>query len=227
MLDHNITDKTRRTFCALLGLLACVAAPGLAGCVEVGIPADGNKPHAELNPIQGMHASPAFKDQELQIGYDDKRGAWIEQGMQTPPPETIHERYRPYRYAENPEQAKALKNPVGMSTESLRYGKLLYETNCVVCHGPSGHGNGYVVGTNKYPQPPTLNSQRVRTWEDAEIYHVITNGQGRMWSYKNNLYPLERWAVVNYVRALQRADYPEPQDLERVRSRDLERTTSP
>ena len=215
--NHTESLLERRALAALLCLLTMLGTSQMA-CVEVGIPADGNKPHAELNPIQGMHSSPAFKDQEAQIVYDPNTKEWVTAGMRTPPPETIHERFRPYPYKNNPEQAKALKNPVAITEDSLRYGKLMYDTNCAVCHGERGYGDGYVVdGDKKYPQPPTLTSARVRGWEDGEIYHVITVGQGRMWSYKNNLDPLERWAVVNYVRALQRADFPEPQDLDRIR----------
>lgn len=201
-------SKTIISVCCLLGLTTA--------CVEVGIPASGNQPHGELNPIQGMHSSPAYKDQEAQAFYEADKDRWVLQGMRVPPSETVHQDFRPYPYGANAEGAKELKNPVAMTSDSLRYGKQMYETTCVVCHGPAGQGNGYVVGENKYPMPPTLTSARVRNWEDGEIYHVITHGQGRMWSYKNQLYPLERWAVVNYVRALQRADYPEPQDLERI-----------
>ena len=201
----------------LIALLALAMPFAATGCVEIGIPAEGDKPHAELNPIQGMHASPAFKDQELQRVYDPELGTWVNGQMRTPPSETIHEDFRPYPFKSDPEKAKALKNPVAITKHSLRYGKLMYETNCIVCHGKVGGGNGYVIGAGKYEQkPPSLTAQRVRNWEDGELYHVITNGQGSMWSYKNNLYPVERWAVVNYVRALQRADYPEPQDLEQM-----------
>lgn len=207
-------DKKMRHTLAGLTMLSLLVS---VGCVEVGIPADGNSPHAELNPVQGMHASPAFKDQEEQIAYDLESDTWQERGMRVPPSETVHTSYRPYRYNGRAEEAKQLKNPVAITEDSLRYGQLLYKTNCAVCHGPEGQGNGSVVGAEKYPMPPTLTSSRVRNWEDGEIYHVITNGQGRMWSYKNNLYPLERWAVINYVRAIQRADYPEPQDLDRIR----------
>lgn len=210
-----MTPSPRR-WGVLAGMGALIALTQIA-CVEVGIPADGNKPFAELNPVQGMHASPAFKDQEQQIHYDAQSQDWVLGGMRTPAPAAVATDARPYRYAANPEQAKVIKNPVAITEESLRYGKLMYETNCIVCHGPQGYGNGYVVGDQKYPMPPVLTSERVRNWEDSEIYHVITNGQGRMWSYKNNLTTLERWAVVNYVRALQRADYPEPQDLDRIK----------
>jgi mono/diheme cytochrome c family protein len=198
-----------------VGIIALGISAG--ACVEVGLPASGSQTFAELNPIQDMHASPAFKDQEFQLRYDVAKGEWVKTGMRLPPNQTVHVAYRPYRFKADPEGAKQLVNPVAVTTDSLRYGKLLYETNCLVCHGATGQGDGYVVGPQKYPVPPVLTSARLRSWEDAEIYHVITNGQGRMWSYKNNLYPLERWAVVNYVRALQRADYPEPQDLERIK----------
>lgn len=204
-----------RTSKKLIAISALLSISSVA-CVEVGIPASGNKPHAELNPVQGMHASPSYKDQEKQLRFDAKTGKWLERGMRTPAPKSVANDYRPYRYSNNPNGAKELKNPVAITSDSLRYGQLMYETTCVVCHGPMGNGNGSVVGTGKYPMPPTLNSPRARNMGDGEIYHIITHGTGRMWSYKNQLYPVERWAAINYIRALQRADYPEPQDLERT-----------
>lgn len=194
----------------------CVLALLAPACVEIGIPADGNKPHAELNPVQGMHASPAFKDQEMQRVFDVETKTWVDAEMRTPAPKSLPQNFSEYKFAGDADGAKALKNPVGIDAKSLEYGKLMYETTCIVCHGPNGQGNGYVVGEGKYPMPPSLTTQRVRNWEDGEIYHVISHGQGRMWSYKSQLYPLERWAAVNYVRALQRASFPEPQDIEQL-----------
>lgn len=186
-------------------LAIAILAVGAQGCLdwwpEIGIPA-GEQPWGELNPIQGMHTSPAFKDQEL--------GA-----MQYPPAETVPVDFQPIAYdPAQREAAGALGNPVAINESSLRYGKLMYETNCIVCHGPEGKGNGYIIP--KYPQPPSLNSGKLRNAPDGELYHVITHGWQRMWGYKSQLTPLERWSVVNYVRALQRAEYPEPADIERV-----------
>lgn len=187
----------------IVPLLAVVTVLS-TGCLdwwpELGIPA-GKEPWGEWNPIQGMHSSPAIKDQES--------------GMRYTPPGTLPVGFNPYPFAaDEQEKSVALKNPVPITDDSLRYGKLMYETNCVVCHGPVGEGNGYIVPA--YPMPPSLNSQRVRNWTDGQIFHVITHGQGRMWSYKSQLTIEERWAAVNYVRVLQRAQYPEPQDLDRM-----------
>lgn len=193
------TLKKIATFGAILGL-----SLGAGGCLdwwpEFGIPA-GKQPWGELNPLQEMHSSPAIKDQA--------------EGMRYLPPGSVPVgfRFSPIP-ADQAEASSALKNPVPINDQSLRYGKMMYETNCIVCHGEDGAGMGYIVP--KYPQPPNLNSARARDWTDGQIYHVITNGQGTMGSYKSQLKPEERWAVVNYVRALQRAEYPEPTDFARM-----------
>lgn len=224
MHTHTTVDRRRLRAGVLGASLALVLLS--SACVEVGIPASGNKPHAELNPIQGMHATPSYKDQEAQPLYrfDAKTKAWkADEGMRVPPNETLHTTYRAYPLegmdaGKVLEDSKGLRNPVTITEDSLKYGALMYETTCIVCHGPAGEGKGYVIGENKYPVvPPSLTSPTLRQADDAYIYHVISRGKGSMWSYKNQLRPMERWAIVNYIRAMQRAKYPEPQDIERTR----------
>lgn len=224
MHTHTKTVDRRWRAGALGVSLALALLSG--ACVEVGIPASGDKPHAELNPIQGMHATPSFKDQEAQPLYrfDAKTKAWkADEGMRVPPASTIHTDYRAYPFESIDagkvlEDSQGLRNPVTITEDSLKYGELMYQTTCIVCHGPAGEGKGYVIGKGKYELvPPSLTSASLRQADDAYIYHVISRGKGSMWSYKNQLKPLERWAIVNYIRAMQRAKYPEPQDIERTR----------
>jgi len=61
--------------------------------------------------------------------------------------------------------------------------------------------------------PPSLLSEKVSGWPDGRIYHVITR---RTESDAELLLadPAEdRWAVIHYVRTLERAAHPLPQDL--------------
>jgi len=41
-------------------------------------------------------------------------------------------------------------------------------------------------------------------YPDGQIFDVITNGQGLMSGYRWPIPPADRWAIVSYVRQLQR-----------------------
>jgi mono/diheme cytochrome c family protein len=105
----------------------------------------------------------------------------------------------------------ALRNPLRPTMSVLKRGQYVFNTYCIVCHGPSGQGDGYIVP--KFPRPPTLQSDKVRSWPDGNIYHVITVGQNMMPSYAVQIAPGDRWAVIHYVRALQRSQHPNAEDI--------------
>lgn len=79
-----------------------------------------------------------------------------------------------------------------------------YAIYCTPCHGAVGDGNGI---TKQYGMgaTPTYHDQRLREIAEGEIYNTITHGKGNMQSYADKLLPEDRWAVILYVRALQRA----------------------
>jgi mono/diheme cytochrome c family protein len=93
---------------------------------------------------------------------------------------------------------------VEISAQFLRQGQNKYAIYCAACHGALGDGNGI---TKQYGMgaTPTYHDDRLRGVPEGEIYHVITAGKGNMLSYADKLEPADRWAVVAYVRALQRA----------------------
>ena len=54
-------------------------------------------------------------------------------------------------------------------------------------------------------KPPSLLTKKVRDYSDGRIFHIITDGQGLMGSYINQLLEeKDRCAVVKYVRSLQK-----------------------
>ena len=132
--------------------------------------------------------------------------------MRMPVEGTVPRGYEPYRYGfADTVQVDAMVNPYRPTKENLDVGKKYYMTYCVVCHGATGDGYGYIVP--KFTQPPSLYSDKLMNWTDGRIYHTITIGQGLMPNYASQLLPKQRWAVVNYVRALQRAAHPTAEDL--------------
>jgi mono/diheme cytochrome c family protein len=92
-------------------------------------------------------------------------------------------------------------NPVGRSAASLERGQLLFDTYCIVCHGPAGHADGTVVP--KFVPPPDLTLDASRQRSDGYIYAMIKQGRGIMPKYGDKLRGADRWNVVNYVRKLQ------------------------
>lgn len=204
----NLKNRSGLLALILLGL-------SLNACIwEVGLPASGDNTFAPVNPVKGMHIQPIIKDQNSQPFFKDESKV----GMRTPPPGTIPTTGHPRTQFAEIEAAELLQNPVPLSKENLEFGRYLFDENCAVCHGSDGHGQGPIVAAGHFGQPPTLNSDNLRARPDGRIYHIITYGQNSMWPYKNNLTEMERWAVVNYVRALQRADFPEPTDLDQMRN---------
>lgn len=164
-----------------------------------------SKPTWEYMP--DMANQPSLKFQKYDSNLPHHRS------MLTPPPGTIPRNYQPYSYKEDPERAGLeLKNPLPRTEEVLLTGQRVFNTYCIVCHGPQGLGNGSVVPP--FPKPPSLHSEKVRNWPDGRVYHVITMGQNLMPSYASQIEPEARWAVIHYIRALQRAENATKEDVE-------------
>ena len=86
----------------------------------------------------------------------------------------------------------------------LERGRDRFTIYCSPCHGAVGDGQGI---TKKYGMGavPTYHDDRIRAMAEGEIFNTITNGKGQMNPYSDKLLPADRWAVIAYVRALQRA----------------------
>jgi mono/diheme cytochrome c family protein len=93
-----------------------------------------------------------------------------------------------------------IPNPTPVSDASLANGRKYFQINCAVCHGERAMGDGPAT---KYGFPGinlTLDLTKART--DGYIFGMIRNGRGLMPPY-NRIEEMDRWDVVNYVRALQ------------------------
>lgn len=201
--------RTSTTRAAWMGVITMALVLIVTGCyeerayMEIGIPANGNDNYAELNPFGDMMDQPALKAQEEE--------------MLTPAYGIIPDNLRlyPADVAANKDLATKLANPLPITKANLMRGQDLYMTYCMPCHGDKGLGNGTIIP--KFQKPPSLASRKLRNdWNDGQIFHVISQGQNLMPSYSNQLQPMERWAVVNYIRALQRAEYPRESDIKRL-----------
>ncbi len=122
-------------------------------------------------------------------------------------------------------QFQLQRMPVEVTMELLERGQRLYTTYCSVCHGGFGNGNGITVQYGQAP-PANYHGDRLRQAPDGYIYQVITEGKGLMGPYGPSIRPADRWAIVAYVRALQRAGSGSIEDVPENRRSELA-TTQP
>lgn len=104
--------------------------------------------------------------------------------------------------------------PIAVDREVLERGQDRYEIYCAPCHGRTGDGNGIIMeGDYDYTPATSYHVERLRQVTDGYMYDVITNGVRNMPSYDHQVPIRDRWAIVAYIRALQRSQYARPENL--------------
>jgi mono/diheme cytochrome c family protein len=98
-----------------------------------------------------------------------------------------------------PAAARATKNPVDKAS-GVKLGQVLFQENCVICHGKAGKGDGEAAAAMK-PRPKSLIDRTVQAQTDGELFWKISEGREAMPGWKS-IAEKERWSLVHYLRAL-------------------------
>jgi mono/diheme cytochrome c family protein len=121
--------------------------------------------------------------------------------------------------------------PLAVTRELMERGEQRFNITCAMCHGATAAGNGI---TKQYGLATVVSLQddRIRKMSDGEIFNTITNGKNTMMAYGPNIVVADRWAIITYLRALQRsqratiADVPEDHRAELDKPASTPPTTS-
>jgi len=97
------------------------------------------------------------------------------------------------------------KSPVKVTEEVLTEGHWRFNTYCSPCHDQTGLGKGMVPTRWLAWQPANLMEDRVVEMADGDIFNVITYGRRTMPPYGEQNRAAERWAIIAYLRVMQRA----------------------
>ncbi|ACY14952.1 quinol:electron acceptor oxidoreductase subunit ActD [Haliangium ochraceum] len=100
-----------------------------------------------------------------------------------------------------------------MNAATLERGRERFGIYCQPCHGASGDGNGMIHqrslqlgrSVRGWVQPTNLHQSSVVRQPHGQLFNTITNGIRNMPGYAAQIPPADRWAIVLYVRALQRS----------------------
>ncbi|MCP4191949.1 MAG: DUF3341 domain-containing protein [Planctomycetaceae bacterium] len=109
--------------------------------------------------------------------------------------------------------------PMEITTELMDRGRERFNIHCAVCHGRAGFGNGLAsqraleLEQGTWVPPTSIHADYIREMPDGQIYNTITNGVRKMPAYGHQIPPKDRWAIVLYLRALQRSQRASLQDV--------------
>jgi hypothetical protein len=112
--------------------------------------------------------------------------------------------------------------PLEVTRELMERGQQRFSITCAMCHGPTAEGNGI---TKQYGLATvvSLQDERIRKMSDGEIFNTITNGKNTMMAYGPNIIVPDRWAIIAYLRALQRSQHAAIADVPQDHRAELEK----
>lgn len=167
-------------------------------------------PLPRIHLIQDMDNQGRYKSQQVNTLFADTREA-------RPPVEGTVARGH---LDEDDGLAKGLRNgawveafPVPVTPALLGRGQERFRIYCAPCHGLAGYGDGIVavradrLQEGTWVPPSSMHTATVLARPVGHIFNTITNGIRTMPSYGSQIPVADRWAIVAYVRALQRSGH--------------------
>ena len=101
--------------------------------------------------------------------------------------------------------------PVDVDLAFVQRGRDRFDIFCAPCHGLAGRGDGPVArraserGEATWVAPTDLSTDAVVARPNGELYGIVKDGIRNMPGYAAQIPVDDRWAIVTYVRALQRS----------------------
>jgi mono/diheme cytochrome c family protein len=111
--------------------------------------------------------------------------------------------------------------PLDVTEALVQRGQERFNINCAVCHGKVGLANG-VATQFGVAAVANLQDDRIRTMPDGQIFSTITNGKNTMGAYGPNIAVEDRWAIVAYIRTLQKSQSMKLADLPEAKQKELQ-----
>jgi mono/diheme cytochrome c family protein len=109
--------------------------------------------------------------------------------------------------------------PMPVTPELINRGRERFNIHCAVCHGRAGYGNGLAsqraleLEQGTWVPPTSLHADHVREQPVGQLFHSITHGVRKMPAYGPQTSVEDRWAIVLYLRALQRSQNASVEDV--------------
>jgi mono/diheme cytochrome c family protein len=101
-------------------------------------------------------------------------------------------------------RAGSAQAPTRLTRAMAERGRKRYDIYCSACHGYAGYGDGMVVQRG-FLAPPSFHSKHLIQAPNQHFFDVMTHGIGSMYGYGEIIPAGDCWAIVAYIRALQKS----------------------
>lgn len=180
----------------VLGSLVLTTVVGLTGCARG---CTSSRPPIHLNPsmddqpkVLAQTASPFFHDGS---------------SMRQPVPGTVPigglKEDVAFFTGKGADGQFVATNAVAVNEAVVERGRQRYVIYCQPCHDARGDGKGILYQRGNVPTA-SFHQDKILKYPDGQIFDVITNGFGLMSGYRWPIPPADRWAIIAYVRELER-----------------------
>ncbi len=175
-------------------------------------------PQPRIHIIRDMDNQPRFKAQQANPVFADGRA------LRPPVPGTVARGDLQldthfFQGRVGNEFATTFPPQIEVDLPFVQRGQQRFNIYCAPCHGLGGAGNGLVnqralaLDTAGWNPPSVLTAEPVLSQPNGQIFHSITNGVRTMAPYGDQIPVRDRWAIVAYVRALQRSQNASIEDV--------------
>ncbi len=171
-----------------------------------------------IHVVPDMDFQQKFKAQTENEFFEDERStrAPIEG---TVPNGELHDDDHLYRGKVGDAWAATFPQSIAPTEQTLARGQQRFGIYCAPCHGLVAKGDGMVtkraeaLAEGTWVPPTDLTQDSIRTQPVGQIFNTITHGIRNMPAYAPQIDPKDRWAIVMYVRALERSQHATVADL--------------
>jgi mono/diheme cytochrome c family protein len=166
------------------------------------------KASPRIHPILDMDFQPKYLPQQFSPLFADTRD------MRPPVPGTIAADAtlgHAHRLRGEVNGKPATTFPMPVTAAMIQRGQERYGIFCATCHGLAGDGDGitsqlaFQREEPKWVRPLSLHSPSVLVQPIGQLYKTVSEGIRTMPSYAVQIPVEDRWAILLYVRALQRS----------------------
>ena len=180
----------------LLGALALASLVATAGCARG---CTSSRPPIHLNP--------SMDNQPKALPQTASRFFFDGSAMRQPVPGTVPigglKEDDAFFTGKGPDGQFVATSPVTVDDAVVERGRQRYTIYCQPCHDARGDGKGILFQRGNVPTA-SFHQEKILKYPDGQIFDVITNGVGLMAGYRWPIPPADRWAIIAYVRQLER-----------------------